>query len=233
MRLKKGAKLAQVNAQLRTISARLTSVFTGVAAGSELAASQIKPRMVADVRSGLLILLGAVVRLVLVIACVNVSCLLLARSSARQKEIAIRVALGATRRRIIVQLLGETTILALLGGGLGALFAIWSVKGLHAIAPPDTPRLDQLGIDLNVLLFTLAISLLAGFLFGLAPALFRIIEIWHRGSNPRKCRHLIPHCRLAHTPAAFTECTDRQRDRAGSRTRDRRCACYSQLCKIG
>jgi putative ABC transport system permease protein len=170
VRLKSDITLAQANAQLKAVSPRLSSAFTGAAAGSVLAASQLKLQMVAGAKKELFILLGAV-GFVLLIACVNISSLLLARSWTRQREIAIRVALGATRSRIIRQFLAETVTLALAGGALGFLFAIWGVKALRGIAPPDTPHLDQLKIDMHVLLFTLAISLLAGILFGLAPAL--------------------------------------------------------------
>jgi putative ABC transport system permease protein len=169
VRLKKGVTFPEINNQLKTVAIRLAPVFTGAAQGSDLVASELKPQMVGQVRRGLLILLGAV-GFVLLIACVNISSLSLARGWARQKEVAIRVALGATRGRIIRQFLVETVMLGLAGGMLGLLLSVWGVRALRAIAPPDTPRLDQLHIDAGVLYFTLVISLLAGILFGLAPA---------------------------------------------------------------
>jgi predicted permease len=172
-RLKKGVTLEEANAELKTLSARLAAEYPKTKRDSEqgeLAVSGVKDRLVLRVRTGLLILMGAV-GIVLLMACVNVSALLVARAWTRQKEVAIRKALGATRLRIIRQLLSESVLLALAGGALGFLFSAWGIRALRAIAPPYTPRVDRLRLDGNVLWFTLGISLLAAILFGLAPAL--------------------------------------------------------------
>ena len=123
-----------------------------------------------DTRPALLILLGAV-SFVLLIACANVAHMLLARTASRQKEIAVRTALGAERWRIVQQFLAESAVLAVLGGSAGLALAFWGVRMLKALIPASIPRVDAIGLDGRVLLFTAAVSILAGIAFGIVPAL--------------------------------------------------------------
>lgn len=131
----------------------------------------VKEQLVGKLRPALLVLLGAVA-FVLLIACANVANLLLARASAREKELAIRAAMGAGRGRLVKQLLTESLILGMAGGLLGLLLAYWGVDALRALVPANTPRMEETRIDPAVLAFTFGVSLLTGLIFGLAPA-------WH------------------------------------------------------
>lgn len=168
-RLKKGVSLATANAQLKTVSARMSSNFTGWMSGGEFNARALETHF-GDLDRALLILIGAV-GFVLLIACVNVSGLLLARGWARQREVAIREALGASRWRIVRQFLTESILLAIAGGALGLLFAVWGVHVLRIITPNGLPAHGHFVLNSNILWFTIAVSLLTGILFGLAPAL--------------------------------------------------------------
>jgi predicted permease len=169
-RVRNGVNFSAAKSQLQVLSDRFAKTFPKDAEGVQLIAHSPALSIVRDLRSGLLILLGAV-GFVLLMASVNVSALLVARARTRQNELAIRSALGASRIRIIRQLLSESVLLALAGGALGLLFSLWGIRVLRAIAPPGTPRVDRIHLDHNVLWFTLGISLLAAFLFGLLPAL--------------------------------------------------------------
>jgi putative ABC transport system permease protein len=167
-RLKPGVTPAQMQAEVDTISQRLQQQFPDTNAGIRITFTPIYQRIVGDVSRALLVLLGTV-GFVLLIACANVANLMLARTAAREREIAIRTALGASSRRLIRQLLTESLLLALFGGILGLLLAMWGIDLLPKLNPENLPRLTTIGINLPVLLFTLGISFLTGTLFGLAP----------------------------------------------------------------
>ena len=168
-RLKPGRSIPQAQAELDAIAARLAKAYPDADKNWSFRVRSLTTDLVGDSRAPLLILLGAV-GFVLLIACANVGNLFLSRGWSRRRELAIRSALGASRSRIIRQLLVEGLIVALIGGACGLLVAAWSVQGLRTLLPPDTPRIKDLSVDLTVLWFTLGASILAGLLFSLAPA---------------------------------------------------------------
>jgi putative ABC transport system permease protein len=168
-RLKPGVSQEQAQAEMTTIASRLEQQYPDTNTKRSLRIEPALTALVGDIRPTLLILLGAVA-CVLLIACANVANLLLARATGRHKEMAIRSALGASRLRVIRQLLTESVLLSLVGGGVGLLLAVWWSDLLVALGKDDIPRAIHVGIDWRVLGFTLGVSLLTGLIFGLAPA---------------------------------------------------------------
>ncbi len=169
-RLKPGVTFAQAKADMEALGRHLAEAYPEADKGTGITLVPLKQDFVGDIKPFLLMLLAAV-GFVLLIACVNVANLLLARSTARTQELAIRSALGATRGRMVRQLLTESLLLALAGGGLGMLLATWGLQGALKVLPEALPRAEEVHIDGHVLLVMLAASGLAGILFGLAPAL--------------------------------------------------------------
>ncbi|HET9366254.1 MAG TPA: ABC transporter permease, partial [Candidatus Angelobacter sp.] len=168
-RLKPGVTLQQAREDMDRVSRELAAAYPRIDSARSANIIPLKEEMVGNIRPILLVLLGAVV-LVLLIACVNVANLLLARSTVRQHEFAIRIALGAGQQRVIRQLLTESILLALAGGALGLLLAKFGTVAALAAVPRTLPRAENIGLDVRVLLFTFVVSILSGIFFGLAPA---------------------------------------------------------------
>jgi len=169
-RLKPGASLPQAQAQMDTINQRLAQTYSETNVGWGVIITTLQEGLVGQVRLSLLVLLGAVA-FVLLIACANIANLLLARATSRQKEIAVRSALGASRLRLVRQLLTESLLLSFAGGLTGFLLSIWLTKLLIAISPANSPRFDEIRPDTRVLVFTVGLTLLTSLVFGLVPAL--------------------------------------------------------------
>jgi putative ABC transport system permease protein len=171
-RLQDGVAIDRAQQELKTIIGSVVADNSSYYPKDGSFSSYLVPlhdALVGDVRPALMVLLCAVAT-VLLIACANVANLLLARGEARQKEIAVRTAIGARRWHIMRQLLAESLVLAVAGGALGLLLARWGLDALTAISPGNIPRIDEIGLDSRVGLFTLAVSLMTGVIFGLAPA---------------------------------------------------------------
>jgi putative ABC transport system permease protein len=168
-RLKPGVTVAQARAEMSVIAGRLERAYPATNTGWGTTVFPMAEMYTGRIRPVLLILLGAV-GLLLSIACANLANLLLARAATREKEIAIRGALGARRSRIVRQLLTESLVLAVAGGALGLALAAWGVRLLRSVVPDMFPMLQHMRVDLPVLAFTFGISILTGLLFGLVPA---------------------------------------------------------------
>ena len=172
-KLKRGATVTSVQTEMDVLTARLRTEHPDLYppnGGLTFGVVPLGEQVVGDVRQPLTILVGAV-GFVLLIACANVANLLLSRALARQNEIAVRSALGAARMRIVRQLLTESLLLAFAGGALAIVLAYWSLQGIRALGTASVPRLGEISINGQVLLFTIGISIVSGVLFGLAPAL--------------------------------------------------------------
>ena len=169
-RLKSGVTIEQARADMEGVTRSLAEAFPDTDKGITAKVTPLKEQMIGHFRPLLLVLLAAV-GFVLLIACVNVANLLLARAASRTREFAVRAALGASQARVVRQLLTESILLAVAGGGLGLYLASWGTRAALGVLPSALPRGEQVGVDGHVLIFTAAISLLAGIFFGLTPAL--------------------------------------------------------------
>jgi putative ABC transport system permease protein len=170
VKMKRGVSLKQAQAEMDSFAANFRKQYPNDDRGIKFILTSLQEDTIGNSRLALLVLMAAVV-LVLLIGCANVGSLALARSLARQKEVAVRSALGASRGRIVRQFLVESLLLAIIGGAVGWLLGMYGVDAFRHLAPPNTPRLEDLRMDRWVFAFTMGVSVLASVLFGLAPAL--------------------------------------------------------------
>ncbi len=168
--LKPEVSLEQASQDVGAIANRLESEYPETNKNRGAWVEPLQEALVGDIRPVLLIFMGAV-SFVLLIACANVANLMLGRAAAREREVAIRMSLGASRVRLMRQLLTESVLLSLVGGALGLALAFWGFRALIALGPDNIPRLDQVALDSRVLVFLFLVSVLTGLIFGLAPAL--------------------------------------------------------------
>jgi putative ABC transport system permease protein len=178
-RLKPGLALEAAQAELNSIARRLESTYPQAQSGKSVHLVPLQEQVVGGVRHSLLVLFGAVL-VVLLIACANISNLLMARAAGRRREMALRLAIGASRLRLIRQLLTEGILLAVVGGGLGLLIAFFAKSLLLSLSEQSIPRADEVAIDTRVLLFTLSLSVIIGLIFSILPAILA------SGMNPNQ-----------------------------------------------
>jgi putative ABC transport system permease protein len=170
-RLADGIEVPSAQAEITALSGQYDESHKGFGdVGRQMSVIPLRESLVSDIRQTLLVLLGAVA-FVLLIAAANVANLLLARAIARQKEVAIRASLGASRSRLLLQFLTESILLAVIGAGLGLLLSLWSMRLITHIGPQILPRVEEIHLDVTVLLFTVAVAMLTGIVFGLGPAM--------------------------------------------------------------
>ncbi len=170
-RLRPSVSLGQAQSEMILIARRLEQQYPDSNKGRSVAVTRMRDDMVGDIRLTLYLLLGAV-SVVLLIACANTATLLLGKATARTREVAVRAALGASRQRIVRQLVTESLLLAFIAGIAGLVLAYWGSMALVSLAPANLPRLAETGVDRWVLAFTLGISMITSLLFGLVPALY-------------------------------------------------------------